>query len=283
MEPTPDIFGEAGVAGGEMLISATPSDEIIRMACQVAHSLSEVLKRIARVRDKSYLNPSYQDLFTSYNLPVNIIISPEKEVAKSVFRRCELPGAFENVPFGDNNLRFLGIKINQDCPIKNAEIGSLTELFLDLNTVIVGLRRNDNITTPKFNDKVLEGDLAYLICPSDFAARTLSIFGYKNEQARRIVLVGGGSIGKEVGKLIASKIDNISLRIIEKDENIAEEPSDKFDKSFVIPGSGMDKDILNEAEISNADLLISLTNSDETNFISAAFAKTDGCDRMVLF
>ena len=184
----PDILGEAGAADAEMLISVTPSDEINMMACQVAHSLFEVPKRIARVRDKSYLNPSYQDLFTSSNLPVNIIISPEKEVAKSVFRRFELPGAFENVPFGDNNLRFLGVKINDDCPIKNTEIGSLTELFPDLNTVIVGLRRGDDIITPKLNDKLLENDLAYLICPSDFSARTLSIFGHKNEQARRIVL-----------------------------------------------------------------------------------------------
>ena len=95
----PDILGEAGAADAEMLIAVTHSDEINMMACQVAHSLFEVPKRIARVRDKSYLNPSYQDLFTSSNLPVNIIISPEKEVAKSVFRRFELPGAFENVPF----------------------------------------------------------------------------------------------------------------------------------------------------------------------------------------
>ena len=175
----PDILGEAGAADAEMLIAVTPSDEINMMACQVAHSLFEVPKRIARVRDKSYLNPSYQDLFTSSNLPVNIIISPEKEVAKSVFRRFELPGAFENVPFGDNNLRLLAVKISEDCPIKNNEIGALTDLFPDLNTVIVGLNREGNILTPKFNDKILENDLAYLICPSNFAQRALAIFVIK--------------------------------------------------------------------------------------------------------
>ncbi len=277
----PDILGEAGAADAEMLIAVTHSDEINMMACQVAHSLFEVPKRIARVRDKSYLNPSYQDLFTSSNLPVNIIISPEKEVAKSVFRRFALPGAFENVPFADNNLRLLGIKITENCPIKNSEIGSLTDLFPDLNTVIVGLNREGNILTPKSNDKILENDLTYLICPSDFAERTLAIFGNQNEQARRIVLIGGGSIGKEVAKLIENNTDNVSLRIIEIDAKIADELSDKFDRSFVILGSGMDKDILNEAEISNADILISLTNSDETNFISAAFAKSDGCERVI--
>ena len=277
----PDILGEAGASDAEMLIAVTPSDEINMMACQVAHSLFEVPKRIARVRDKSYLNPSYQDLFISSNLPVNIIISPEKEVANSVFRRFELPGAFENVPFGDNKLRFLGVKVNADCPIKNTDIGSLTDLFPDLNTVIVGLNRDGIIITPKTNEKLIENDLAYLICPSDYAARTLSIFGNQIEIARRIVLVGGGSIGKEVGKLIENNTKNISLRIIDLDKKNAEDLSDKFDKSFVILGSGMDKDILNEAEISSADILISLTNSDETNFISAAFAKSDGCQRVI--
>ena len=277
----PDILGEAGASDAEMLIAVTPSDEINMMACQVAHSLFEVPKRIARVRDKSYLNPSYQDLFISSNLPVNIIISPEKEVANSVFRRFELPGAFENVPFGDNKLRFLGVKVNADCPIKNTDIGSLTSLFPDLNTIIVGLNRDGIIITPKTNDKLIENDLAYLICPSEYAARTLSIFGNQIEIARRIVLVGGGSIGKEVGKLIENNTENISLRIIDIDKKNAEDLSDKFDKSFVILGSGMDKDILNEAEISSADILISLTNSDETNFISAAFAKSDGCQRVI--
>ena len=277
----PDILGEAGASDAEMLIAVTPSDEINMMACQVAHSLFEVPKRIARVRDKSYLNPSYQDLFISSNLPVNIIISPEKEVANSVFRRFELPGTFENVPFGDNKLRFLGVKVNADCPIKNTDIGSLTDLFPDLNTVIVGLNRDGVIITPKTNEKLIENDLAYLICPSDYAARTLSIFGNQIEIARRIVLVGGGSIGKEVGKLIENNSENISLRIIDLDKKNAEDLSDKFDKSFVILGSGMDKDILNEAEISSADILISLTNSDETNFISAAFAKSDGCQRVI--
>jgi len=277
----PDILGEAGASDAEMLIAVTPSDEINMMACQVAHSLFEVPKRIARVRDKSYLNPSYQDLFISSNLPVNIIISPEKEVANSVFRRFELPGTFENVPFGDNKLRFLGVKVDADCPIKNTDIGSLTDLFPDLNTVIVGLNRDGDIITPKTNEKLIENDLAYLICPSDYAARTLSIFGNQIEIARRIVLVGGGSIGKEVGKLIENNTENISLRIIDLDKKNADDLSDKFDKSFVILGSGMDKDILNEAEISSADILISLTNSDETNFISAAFAKSDGCQRVI--
>ena len=109
----------------------------------------------------------------------------------------------------------------------------------------------------------------------------MSIFGNQIEIARRIVLVGGGSIGKEVGKLIENNSENISLRIIDLDKKNAEDLSDKFDKSFVILGSGMDKDILNEAEISSADILISLTNSDETNFISAAFAKSDGCQRVI--
>ena len=277
----PDILEEAGAKETEILIAVTPSDEINMMACQIAHSLFEIPKRIARVRDKSYLNPSHQDLFTSVNLPVNIIISPEREVAESVLRRLELPGAIENVPFADNNLKFLGIKIDEKCPIIETKISDLTKRFPDLNTVIVGLLRNGVLTTPQLNDKLIVGDTAYIICPTELAKRNLSIFGKGEEDARRVVLVGGGLIGEEVALLIEKKTENISLRIIENNQERAEYLSEKLENSLIILGSGVDRDILKEAEIANTEILISLTDSDETNFLSAALAKSDGCKKIL--
>ena len=95
------------------------------------------LKRIARIRDKSYLNPSHQDLFTSEKLPVSVIISPEKEVAKNVLRRLEIPGAIENIPFVDDKLKFLAVKIDSDCPIIETEISEseTTTTFIQLTVL----------------------------------------------------------------------------------------------------------------------------------------------------
>ena len=39
-------------------------------------------------------------LYNKSNIPIDVIISPELEVAKSLYRRLEAPGALDNVPFG---------------------------------------------------------------------------------------------------------------------------------------------------------------------------------------
>lgn len=275
----PDILERAGARDADMMIAITSSDEINMLACQIAHSIFEVPKRIARIRDKSYLNPSHQDLFTSEKLPVSVIISPEKEVAKNVLKRLEIPGAIENIPFVEDKLKFLAVKIDEDCPIIETEISELTNLFPDLKTVIVGLLRNGEIIIPKSNERLIIGDIAYLVCPNELSRRAVSIFGHPEKEARKIVLIGGGSVGSEVATMIDDLATKINLTVIEQDDISASGLADKLQNVRVLKGSGVDRDILHEADIENTETLVSLTDSDETNFLSAAFSASEGCKR----
>jgi len=247
----PDILERAGARDADMMIAITSSDEINMLACQIAHSIFEVPKRIARIRDKSYLNPSHQDLFTSEKLPVSVIISPEKEVAKNVLKRLEIPGAIENIPFVDDKLK----------------------------SVIVGLLRDGEIIIPKSNDKLIVGDIAYLVCPNELSRRAVSIFGHPEKEARKVVLIGGGSVGSEVATMIDLLATKINLTVIERDDASALGLADKLKNVRVLRGSGVDRDILHEADIENTETLVSLTDSDETNFLSAAFSSSEGCKR----
>jgi len=275
----PDMLERAGARDADMLIAITSSDEVNMLACQIAHSIFEVPKRIARIRDKSYLNPSHQDLFTSEKLPVSVIISPEKEVAKNVLRRLEIPGAIENIPFIDDKLKFLAVKIEDNCPIVETEIGELTNLFPDLKTVIVGLLRDGEILIPKTNDKLIINDIAYIICPKELSRRVVSIFGHPEKEARKVVLIGGGSVGSEVATMIDYSAAKINLTVIENNATNASFLADKLKNVRVLKGSGVDRDILHEADIENTETLVSLTDSDETNFLSAAFSSSEGCKR----
>ena len=210
---------------------------------------------------------------------MSVIISPENEVAKNVLRRLEIPGAIENIPFVDGALKFLGIKIDKDCPIVETEISDLTNLFPDLKTVIVGLQRGEEMIIPKSNDKLVIGDIAYLVCPSELSRRTVSIFGHPEKEARKVVLVGGGSVGSEVASLIDTMADKIKLTVIDNNKDNASTLSDKFSDITVLNGSGIDREILHEADIENTETLVSLTDSDEVNFLSAAFSSSEGCKK----
>ena len=102
----PETLEKAGAADADILIAVTASDEVNMVTCQVAKSLFNVPKTIARVRDRHYLSGKWRDsLFNRENIPVDVIISPETEVGEAVVGRLALPGTFDNFGFCDKACR----------------------------------------------------------------------------------------------------------------------------------------------------------------------------------
>ena len=64
----PNVLDEAGAKNADMIVAVTYSDEVNMVACQVAHSIFEVPEKIARIRDQSYLDPAWSDLYSPSNL-----------------------------------------------------------------------------------------------------------------------------------------------------------------------------------------------------------------------
>src|SRR5690606_10450243 len=50
----PEVLERAGARDADMIIAATQSDEVNMVACQVAHSVFGVPRKIARVRSAAY-------------------------------------------------------------------------------------------------------------------------------------------------------------------------------------------------------------------------------------
>ena len=80
----PEVLEQAGAADAEMLIAVTYADEVNMVACQVAHSLFNVPTKIARVRQQSYLRAAGAICSGREHMPIDVIISPELEVARAV-------------------------------------------------------------------------------------------------------------------------------------------------------------------------------------------------------
>ena len=108
---SPIILENANSKEADMIIAVTKNDEINMMICQIAYSLFKIPKKIARIRAQDYLNPKFSKLYNKENLPIDVIISPELEIAKSIQRKLEAPGALDNVPFAENKIKLLEIFI----------------------------------------------------------------------------------------------------------------------------------------------------------------------------
>ena len=116
------------------------------IVCQVAYSIFNISKKIARIRSQEYLNPKYGKLFSKLELPVDVIISPELEVAKSLQRKLEAPGTLDNVPFAKDKIKMLEIAIDENCPLINITLNKLTQMFPDLEANILGVIRDEKFS-----------------------------------------------------------------------------------------------------------------------------------------
>ncbi len=277
----PDVLERAGAREADMIIAVTFADEVNMVACQVAHSIFDVPTKIARIRAQSYLKPVWQDLFSRDNMPIDVIISPELEVGRAVMRRLELPGAIEAIPFADGKVSFLGIALDDDCPVVNTPLRQLTELFPDLKAVVTGVSRGGKLFVPDSSDQMMVGDEAYVVADVSQVRRVLSLFGHEEQAARRVVIVGAGNIGRHVAQELENSHARVKVKIIEQDKAKAVLAADELSRTVVLNGDALDQFVLREAGADQAETLVALTNDDEVNILTCVMAKQLGCERVV--
>ncbi len=264
---SPSVLKKANTEDADMIIAVTRNDEINMLICQIAYSIFKVPKKIARIRSQEYLDPKFSSLFNKENLPIDYVISPELEIAKSIQRKLEAPGALDNVPFADNKIRLLEILIDEKCPICGIKLKELTKKFPNLNAYILGVIRDEKFLIMKKNDTLNHTDKAYVVVNSNKMEETLKVFGHNEKISDKILIIGGGNIGFNLAKNIEQSFESARVKIIEKDKNRAEFIANDLNNTIVINGNGLDEDVLNEANLDEVETVLALTNDDEDNLM----------------
>ena len=263
----PTILEKANAAETDMIIAVTRNDEINMVICQIAFSIFNIPKKIARIRSQDYLNPKFTTVYNKENLPIDVIISPELEIAKSIQRKLEAPGALDSVPFADNKIRLLEILINDGCSLINIKLKDLTKKYPNLDANVIGIIRYDKFLIPKKEDEVRKNDKIYVIINSSQTAETLEAFGHTEKVSKKILIVGGGNIGFNLAKNIEETLDAARVKIVEKDKERAEFLASELNNTIVINGNGLDEEVLAEANLEEAETVLALTNDDEDNLM----------------
>jgi len=263
----PSILEKANATDADMIIAVTRNDEINMLICQIAFSIFNVRKKIARIRSQDYLNPKFTKVYNKENLPIDVIISPEIEIAKSLQRKLEAPGSLDNVPFANNKIRLLEILIDVNCPIKDIKLNELTKMFPKLNTNIIGVIRNEKFILLKKTDVMLKDDKAYVVINASQMNETLNAFGHTEKISNKILIIGGGNIGYNLAKNLEESFDSARVKIIEKDKERAELIASQLNNTIVINGDALDEEVLLEANLEEVQTVLALTNDDEDNLM----------------
>lgn len=272
----PDLLEKVGANKADLMIAVTPCDEYNIIACQVAYSIFKIPTKIAHIRGAHYLNPAWQHIYNPNNIPVDHIISPEKEVAKNLVTNLDVPGAIEVVNLETDLCTVVGLYCKESCPIINTPLKQVGELFPNLNFRVLCIVREGMPLIPGPDDQMFKGDEVYIAIEQEKLPRLTTLFGLNTSPLEKAIIVGAGNVGIALANELLTKMPDLDLKIIEHNEQKAQMAAQMIEDAVVIHGDALDANRLKEANVTTTDMVLSVMNNDESNVLCALLSKNLG-------
>ncbi|SMN11735.1 Trk system potassium uptake protein TrkA [uncultured Candidatus Thioglobus sp.] len=272
----PNILEAAEIRTMDMVIAVTKSDEGNMLACQMAHTLYNVEKKIARIRTADYLH--HDKLFSDKAIPIDFVITPEVLVTDFIKRVVANPGTEQVFEFDNGLMQLVETRAYAGTPIVGCPIKDLHQHLPKTHMRIVSIYRNGK-AIPAYGDTVIkDGDRVYFVTKKGSISKVLKEFRRLDRPYKNIIIAGGGLIGLNLAKFLEK---NHNVRIIELNKQRVKEIADELEETIVLHGNASDEELLIEEGIENTDLFLALTNSDEINVIVSILAKRLGAHKTV--
>jgi len=272
-----EILKQAGVEDADMLIAVTNSDEVNMISCLVASAQSKVPMKIARIR-----NPEYaQDvgILGEKHLNIDLAINPELEMVRTISRLVEIPDATDVVEFAEGRVRITGIKVDPHSYVIGKKLQNLDKENEKHDIIIAAIFRDDKVIIPRGDDIIQENDLVYAVTEANKILTITNYFKEKERRAQRVMILGGGEIAIELAQRFEKR--NIKTKIIEHNEQRCLEIAEKLEKTIVLRGDGTDRELLEEENIKDVDVFITISESEQTNILVSLLAKRLGAKKVI--
>jgi len=268
----PNILESAGIRQADIIIAATDSDETNMMACQVAHHLFNVPKKIARVRSQAYMQ-NQQALFNPQAIPIDSIINPEQEVVNFIKQLILHPGSQQVLSFAEGAANLVEVRIRHNNPVIGLSLKDLNNKLNGEMARIAAIYRKDSVIFPKYETIIEEEDRLFFIAASDTIQYVLSTLFNESRPHKRIVIAGGGRVGLGLSKALE---EQLQVKIITKNPKRAHSLSEELDHTIVLLGDASDESLLLDENIEKTDVFCAVTSDDESNILCSMLAKSLG-------
>jgi trk system potassium uptake protein len=273
---SPRVLEAAGIAGTDILVALTNSDEVNMLACHIAWTLYRTPKKIARVRSADYTERD--KLFGENALSVDVWISPEQLVTEYVARLIRYPGALQVLDFADGRVRLVGIRALSGGPLVGQALRTLREHIPTADARVAAIYRAGRSIQPEGTTVIEDGDEVFFLAARKDIRVVMKEMRREEAPVRRVVIAGGGNIGFR----LASELEYKSrVKLIERDPRRARRVSELLNSTTVLLGDAADEKLLLEENIDGADVFAAMTNSEEANILSAMLAKRLGAHKVM--
>lgn len=263
----------AGIHDADAILAVTRSDEVNMLICQIAHSLFKTPLKIARIRNQEYLSSTWSSLYNNENIPVDVIISPEREVARYIAENLSYTGGFDMFTLFDEMVQSIATICTPESRLLGQSIKMLPLLLTNLPIKILAMGRDRRTFVPTDDTIFQPNDVVHFLVNKHQLHDALSLFGHEHTELSRLLIIGGGAVGFSLAKYLEQESPDLIVKILESNKARAETIAPKLRKAIVLHGKGLDKDLLLEANIQTTDTVVSVTNDENVNVLMSLFAK----------
>ena len=270
----PSVLEQAGIADADMLLAVTQSDEVNLVACKLAYSLYNTPTRIARIRTTDYLNR--EAVFSKDNFCVDFSICPEQILTDYVTKLIEFPEALQVLEFADGKVSLVAVRAFKGGMLVGKSLSYLRTNMPHVQTRVAAIFRKDRAIIPEGSTVVEEGDEIFFIAASDNIRRVLKEMRRMDKPAKRVMIVGGGNIGRRLAKALEN---DYQVKLIEYNKKACQRLAGDLTNTLVLNGDGTDEKLMQQENVGEIDVFCALTNDDENNIMSALLAKQGGAHK----
>ncbi|TQV64866.1 MAG: Trk system potassium transporter TrkA [Halothiobacillaceae bacterium] len=267
----PSVLAAAGVDDADMLLAVTHSDEVNMVACQLAWKLFHTPVKIARLRAPEYKENA--SIFEEGYFHIDVIISPETLIQEHIARLVAYPGSLQVLDFAGGRVRLVGVRAVAGGPMVGHPIRDIREHMPNVDTRVAAIFRRGQAIMPAGDTVIQHEDEVFFIAAREHIRAVMAELGRMESPYRRIMIAGGGNIGRGLAKALESRAN---IKVIEHNPANAKRLAEELHDAIVLRGDATDEDLLREENVEDMDLFLSVTNDDENNILSAMLAKRLG-------
>ena len=272
----PEALEAAGVKICDLFIAVTNIDEVNIVACLIAKEYG-VPTKIARAQ--SFTPKKNTPALSGTKLGIEMLINPMDTVAYELGNLVVHSKALEVAEFADGRILFVGYPLERDNPVCGLSLTELGDLGMVYPFVVTAITRKEDTIIPRGNTVLMEGDRIFLMVRREDHTSLRYLFGFDKEKNRRILILGGGDVGFK----LASQFEREGARvtIADPDQDVCEHLADHLDTSLVLNIGITDVGTLLSEGLAATDVVVSVSDNEETNILAALLAKKNGVPRAI--
>ena len=268
-------LNEAKVQQAEVLIAATSADEINLLCCLTARKMNPTLHTIARVRSPEYREQLYM---MRGEFGLSLIINPEREAAKEIFRLLQLPGFLKRETFAKGRVEIVELRILERSPLENVILNHLPHV-LGCKVLVCAVIRDGHALIPSGDTMLRRGDHIYVTAPVTVLSYLMKRLGITQKKIRHAMLIGGGRVSYYLAQMLIGA--DVHVKIIENNPQRSEQLAQMLPEAAVICADGANQEILEAEGLNEMDALVTLTGIDEQNIITSMIGNAKGVPHIV--